>query len=139
MSKAVRSRNPQPIEPGNYPVILEPQAVSDLIGSLTGAFDARPAEEGRSAFSAKDGKTHLGEPMFSERLNLYSDPNHPELPTATATDEGMPATRLSLVKGGVIDNLRYARYWAQEKKRDARQARPTSSWRAPRHRPRWTT
>ena len=119
VNKAVRSRNPQPIEPGNYPVILEPQAVSDLIGTLTGTFDARPAEEGRSAFSAKDGKTHLGEPMFSERLNLYSDPNPPELPTATATNEGVPATRLSLVKGGVIENLVYGRYWAQEKKRDA--------------------
>jgi predicted Zn-dependent protease len=119
VNKAVRSRNPQPIEPGNYPVILEPQAVSDLIGTLTGTFDARPAEEGRSAFSAKDGKTHVGEPMFSERLNLYSDPNHPELPTATATNEGVPATRLSLVKGGVIENLVYGRYWAQEKKREA--------------------
>ena len=119
VNKAVQSRNPLPIEPGNYPVILEPQAVADLIGTLTGAFDARPAEEGRSAFSAKDGKTHLGEPMFSERVNLYSDPNHPELPTATATTEGVPATRLSLVKGGVIENLVYSRYWAQEKKRDA--------------------
>jgi predicted Zn-dependent protease len=91
VNKAGRSRNPQPIEPGNYPVILEPQAVADLIGTLTGAFDARPAEEGRSAFSAKDGKTHLGDAMFSERVNLYSDPNHPELPTATATNEGVPA------------------------------------------------
>jgi len=119
VNKAVRSRNPQPIEPGNYPVILEPQAVADLIGTLTGAFDARPAEEGRSAFSTKDSKTRLGEAMFSERLNLFSDPNHAELPTATATNEGVPASRLSLVKGGVIENLVYSRYWAQEKKRDA--------------------
>ena len=117
VTKAVRSRNPLPIEPGNYPVILEPQAVSDLIGFLTNAFDARTADEGRSAFSAKDGKTRLGEAMFSERVNLYSDPQHPELPAAPATDEGIPAERLSLVKAGVIDNLRYSRYWAQEKKR----------------------
>lgn len=119
VSKAVRSRNPLPIEPGNYPVILEPQAVSDLISFLTGAFDARTADEGRSAFSAKDGKTQLGEAMFSERVNLYSDPTHAELPASPATSEGVPATRLSLVKGGVIENLAYSRYWAQEKKRDA--------------------
>jgi predicted Zn-dependent protease len=119
VNKAVKSRNPQPIEPGNYPVILEPQAVSDLLGFVTGAFDARTAEEGRSAFSAKDGKTRLGEAMFSERVNLYSDPNHAELPATPATDEGVPATRLSLVKAGVIENLRYNRFWAQEKKRDA--------------------
>jgi predicted Zn-dependent protease len=116
VTKAARSRNPQPIEPGNYPVILEPQAVSDLIGFLTGAFDARTADEGRSAFSAKDGKTRLGEAMFSERINLYSDPQHPELPATPATDEGIPAARVSLVKAGVIETFRYSRYWAQEKK-----------------------
>jgi predicted Zn-dependent protease len=116
VGKAVRSRQPLPIEPGNYPVILEPQAVSDLIGFLTGAFDARTAEEGRSAFSTKDGKTHLGEAMFSERLNLYSDPMHPELPATPVTDEGIPASRLPLVENGVIKNLRYSRFWAQEKK-----------------------
>ena len=116
VNKAVRSRQPLPIEPGNYPVILEPQAVSDLIGFLTGAFDARTAEEGRSAFSAKDGKTRLGEAMFSERINLYSDPQHAELPATPATEEGIAASRLSLVKAGVIDNFRYSRYWAQEKK-----------------------
>ncbi len=119
VTKAVRSRNPRPIEPGNYPVILEPQAVSDLIGFFTGNFDARTADEGRSAFSGKDGKTRLGEAMFSERLNLYSDPMHAELPASPATNEGVPASRLSLVKAGVIENLTYSRYWAQEKKRDA--------------------
>lgn len=119
VDKAMRSRNPLPIQPGNYPVILEPQAVSDLIGTLTGAFDARPAEEGRSAFSGRDGKTRLGEAMFSERINLYSDPGHPDLPATPATNEGVPATRLSLIKGGVVDNFVYSRYWAQERKRDA--------------------
>jgi len=119
VNKAVRSRQPLPIEPGNYPVILEPQAVSDVIGFLTAAFDARTAEEGRSAFSAKDGKTRLGETMFSERLNLYSDPMHAELPASPATDEGIPAARLSLVRNGVIENFRYNRFWAQERKRDA--------------------
>jgi len=119
VNKAVKSRNPQPIEPGNYPVILEPQAVSDLLGFLNSAFDARTAEEGRSALSAKDGKTHLGEAMFNDKVNLYSDPNHAELPATPATNEGVPATRLPLIKNGVIENLVYSRYWAQEKKRDA--------------------
>jgi predicted Zn-dependent protease len=119
VNKAVRSRNPLPIEPGNYPVILEPQAVSDLLGFFTGAFDARTADEGRSALSGKDGKTRLGEAMFSERVNLYSDPMHAELPAAPATNEGIPATRLSLVKAGVIENLTYSRFWAQEKRRAA--------------------
>ena len=112
VNKAVQSRNPRPIEPGVYPVILEPQAVADLMGFLTGAFDARTADEGRSAFSAKDGKTRVGERLFNERLNLYSDPMHPEMPATPATAEGVPATRLSLVKGGVVEHLVSQRYWA---------------------------
>jgi predicted Zn-dependent protease len=119
VGKAVRSREPRLIEPGVYPVILEPQAVADLIGFLTNNLDARTADEGRSAFSAKDGKTRVGEPLFNERLNLYSDPAHPELPATPSTAEGIPASRLSLIKGGVLENLAYSRFWAQEKKRDA--------------------
>ena len=118
VGKAVRSRNPRPIEPGTYPVILEPQAVSDLMGSLTNAFDARTADEGRSAFSAKGGKTRVGEKMFNERLNLYGDPMHAEMPATPSTNEGIPATRLSLIRGGVVENLEYSRFWAREQKRE---------------------
>lgn len=118
VGKAVRSRLPKPIEPGTYPVILEPQAVSDLIGFLTNAFDARTADEGRSAFSAKGGLTRVGDSLFNDRISLYSDPMHPELPAVPSTDEGVPASRLSVIKGGVLENLEYSRFWAQERKRE---------------------
>ena len=116
VGKAVRSQQPKAIEPGVYPVILEPQAVQDLLGFLTGALDARNADEGRSALSAKDGKTRVGEQLFSEQINLYSDPMHPDMPAVPSTNEGIPATRVSLIKGGVLENLIYSRYWAQQKK-----------------------
>ena len=116
VEKAVRSRQPKPIEPGTYPVILEPQAVADLMGFLTNSFDARTADEGRSAFSAKDGKTRLGEKLFNERINLYSDPMHADLPAVPSTSEGVPASRLSFVKAGVLETLQYSRFWAQERK-----------------------
>ena len=118
VGKAVRSQQPKAIEPGTYPVILEPQAVGDLIGFLTNAFDARTADEGRSALSAKDGKSRLGEKLFSDQINLYSDPMHPELPALPITSEGIPASRLSLVKAGVVENLEYSRYWAEQRKRE---------------------
>ena len=118
VNKAVRSRAPKPIEPNVYPVILEPQAVADLMGFLTGTFDARTADEGRSAFSAKGGETKLGERLFSERISLYSDPMHPEMPAAPATSEGVPASRLSLINAGALDNLLYSRFWARERKRE---------------------
>jgi predicted Zn-dependent protease len=117
VDKAVRSRGPKPIEPGVYPVLLEPQAVADLLGFLTASFDARNTDEGRSAYSGKDGASKVGEPLFSERLNIFSDPMHPEMPAAPLTAEGVPASRLSLVKAGVLENLEYTRYWAQERQR----------------------
>jgi predicted Zn-dependent protease len=118
VGKAVRSREPKAIEPGTYPVILEPQAVADLMGFLANSFDARTADEGRSAFSAKDGKTRLGEKLFNERISLYSDPMHADLPALPSTGEGIPAARLSLIKSGVLENLEYTRFWAQERRRE---------------------
>jgi predicted Zn-dependent protease len=118
IAKAVRSRQPRPIEPGAYPVILEPQAVADLVGFLTDAFDARTAEEGRSPFSATEGRTRIGEALFDRRLNLYSDPMHRDLPVVPATGEGIPAVRLSLIKAGVLENLQSTRFWARERKRE---------------------
>jgi predicted Zn-dependent protease len=119
VNKAVRSQNPKAIEPGAYPVILEPEAVANLLGFLTGSFDARSAEEGRSAFAGKDGKTRLGEKIFSERIKLYSDPMHADMPAAPATGDGIPAARLPLIENGALQTLEYSRFWAQERKRDA--------------------
>jgi predicted Zn-dependent protease len=118
VAKAVRARDPRPIEPSTYPVILEPQAVSDLLGFLANAFDARTADEGRSAFSGKDGKTRLGEKLFNDRITLYSDPMHREMPAVPSTTEGVPASTVLLIKAGVLENLEYSRFWAQERKRE---------------------
>ncbi|HEU4766952.1 MAG TPA: TldD/PmbA family protein [Pyrinomonadaceae bacterium] len=113
--KAIESRNPRVLEPGVYPAILEPQAVVDLIGQLAFSFDARSAEEGRSPFSAPGGKTKLGQKIFDERINVYSDPWHPELPGSKSAQGGLPAEKMYLVRNGVLENLVYSRYWAKQK------------------------
>jgi predicted Zn-dependent protease len=113
--KALDARNPKTLEPGVYPVILEPQAVADLLSNITFAFDARSADEGRSPFSAPGGKTKLGEKIFDERINIYSDPWNPELPGSQAAQSGIPAQRVYLVRNGVLENLIYSRFWAKQK------------------------
>jgi predicted Zn-dependent protease len=42
---------------------------------------------------------------------------HPELPAVPSTAEGVPAARLSIIKAGVLENLDYSRFWAQERQR----------------------
>jgi predicted Zn-dependent protease len=86
--------------------------VADLLNL---GFDARNAEEGRSAFSAADGKTRRGEKIFDERLNVYSDPWNPDLPGSQATQAGLPAEKIYLVRNGVLENLVYSRFWAQKR------------------------
>lgn len=113
--KALDARNPRVLEPGVYPAILEPQAVADLLGFITFTFDARSAEEGRSPFSLPGGKTKIGEKIFDERLNVYSDPWHPELPGSASAQGGLPAQKIHLVRNGVLENLIYSRYWAKQK------------------------
>jgi predicted Zn-dependent protease len=113
--KALESRNPRLLEPGVYPAILEPQAVADLLGFFGFGFDARSAEEGRSPFSAPGGKTKVGEKIFDERLNVYSDPWHSDLPGSKSAQGGLPAQKIHLVRNGVLENLIYSRFWAKQK------------------------
>jgi len=112
VQKALRSKDPRTLEPGIYPVILEAQAADDLIRL---GFDARSADEGRSPYSAPGGKTKLGEKIFDERVNIYSDPWHPDLPGAPWAQDGIPAQKIYFVRNGVLENLHYSRYWAKEK------------------------
>ena len=112
--KAVASRNPTAIEPGMYTVVLEPQAVADLIPLLGGAFNGRAADEGRSPFSKRGGGTKLGEKIADERVTIYSDPTDTDLLAAPFDAEGLPIGRHLWIENGILRNLTYTRYWAQK-------------------------
>ena len=113
--KASQSITARAIEPGKYTVILEPAAGIVLLENLYGSLDARSADEGRSFLSKPDGKTRLGEKMLDEQVTLYSDPLNEELPTNNYSDEGLPQVKTTWIEKGVIKNLYYSRYWAQQK------------------------
>jgi predicted Zn-dependent protease len=114
--RALEGRDARALEPGAYTVILEPQAVADLLGGLAFSFDARGAEEGRSPYSVPGNKTRVGEKIFDERLNIYSDPWNVELPGSMAAQAGLPAQKIYIVKNGVLQNLVYTRAYAAIKK-----------------------
>lgn len=113
--KALDGANARTLGPGMYTVVLEPQAVADLLGNLSFGFNARNAEEGRSVYSAPGGKTKLGEKIFDERITIYSDPWNAELPGSQSSQGGIPAEKLYMVRNGVLENLIYNRYWAKQK------------------------
>jgi predicted Zn-dependent protease len=115
IEKARASRNPVAIEPGRYTVILEPQAVGDLVQLLAFALDARSADEGRSAFSRQGGGTKIGEKIVDPRVTLFSDPADAQLLGQPWTGEGLPLGREVWIENGTLKQLNYSRFWAQKK------------------------
>lgn len=114
IQKAKMSRNPVAIEPGRYTVILEPQAVGDLVQLLAFALDARSADEGRSAFSKQGGGTKVGEKVVDERVTLFSDPTDTQLLSNAFDGQGLAAHRQVWIDKGVLKKLTYSRFWAQK-------------------------
>ena len=115
LQKARASVKAQALEPGKYTVILEPLAAADLLQNMMRSMDARSADEGRSFLSQKGGKTKLGEKLFDERVNIYSDPFNPLIPSAPFTADGRLQEKINWVEKGVVKNMSYSRFWADKK------------------------
>ncbi len=118
-AKATGSIGARAIEPGKYTVILEPVAVAYLLESMFFGLDARSADEGRSFMSKPGGGNRLGDQLMDPKVNIYTDPFNPDLPSSTWNREGQPIVKRSWIEGGVVKNLTYSRYWAQKKGVDA--------------------
>jgi len=114
IEKAELSRNPVAIEPGRYTVILEPQAVGDLVSLVAFYADARAADEGRSPFVKQGGGNKIGEKIADERVSLYSDPYDPKILADPFDGEGFPLTRRNWIDKGVLTEMQYGRFWAKK-------------------------
>lgn len=115
IDKAVLSKEAKAIEPGKYTVILEPAAGENLISNLGFSINARTADEGRSFMSKEGGGTKIGEKIVDERVNLWSDPLNSEVPTGTWNGSGQALKKTNWIENGVVKNLAYSRYWAEQK------------------------
>lgn len=112
--KAEMSRGGGPaLEPGAYTVVLEAQAVADLLGFLRSSLGARAADEGRSFFSRPGGNA-IGEALFGPQMRLRSDPMDPVAPSTPFSDEGLPLQPSVWIDQGKLLALTRSRYWAQK-------------------------
>jgi predicted Zn-dependent protease len=115
IEKALQSRNAKAIEPGKYTVIMEPAASIDLLQNMARSFNARTADEGRSFMSKEGGGTKMGEKIVDERVNFYSDPTNPLVPSAPWNGDGSAVKKTDWIKNGEVNNLFYSRFWAEKK------------------------
>ncbi|MBI3647431.1 MAG: TldD/PmbA family protein [Actinobacteria bacterium] len=96
--KAVASRNPKPLDPGDYVVVLEPAAVSTLVGFLAFVgFGGRYLIENRSCLSGKQGSK-----VAAEAISIWDDGTDPHTLGVPFDFEGVPRRRVDLVKDGVF-------------------------------------
>jgi predicted Zn-dependent protease len=96
--KASASQRPKPLDPGVSTVVLEPSAVSTLVGFLawTG-LGGRMLAEDRSCLSGKEG-TQVAAPSIS----IWDDAADPQTLGIGFDFEGVPRQRVDLVKDGVF-------------------------------------
>ena len=112
--KADISRDAKALDPGKYVVVLEAQAVANLLEFLLESLDARAADEGRSWFSHPDGGTRIGEELFHNSITLRSDPADADNPATPFAEAGEAHRILRWVSDGVLENLSRSRFWADK-------------------------
>jgi PmbA protein len=108
--KAMESRKPQKIEPGEYTVVLEHAATADFLLFLSWeAFGGRPFLEGRSCLSGK-----LGEKVFGDNITIKDDAYNPLTNGLPFDFEGMPRNAVTLVEAGIAKAVVHDRETAKE-------------------------
>jgi len=108
--KAAASRRPQDLDPGRYTVVLEPAAVSTLVGFLAWiGFGGRLLAEGRSCFSGKEGQQ-----VAQLAITIHDDATSPLTIGLPFDFEGTPRRRVDLIRDGVFLDGVYDRRTAKQ-------------------------
>lgn len=101
------ARDAADVEPGSWPVVLQPGAVADVLGLLSFyGYSGRAVREGRSF-------VRLGTRQLDPTVTLVSDPLDSRIPAMPFDEEGTPAQPFDLVRTGVSTGLAYDRRGAQ--------------------------
>jgi predicted Zn-dependent protease len=114
IEKARASRNPVAVEPGRYTVVMEPQAVGDIVQLMGYYTGAREADEGRSPFVKEGGGNKIGMKVVDSRVSIISDPFDPDLRGQPFDFDGLPLDRQVWIENGILKQLYYTRFWAKK-------------------------
>jgi predicted Zn-dependent protease len=111
----ISREEPIQIEPGEYEVILEPYAVSELLSFLGYlGFHALAVQEGRSFFCHR-----FGEKMVDEKVTIYDDGLDPEGLQVPFDFEGIPKKKVTFFDRGVAREVTYDSFTAGREGKDS--------------------
>lgn len=106
IDKALRSQNPQTLEPGEYEVILEEYAVGEMLLYM--------AYLGLGALSVQEDRSfmQLGRQLMSPQITLSDDGHDPQGIISPFDAEGVTRQRVTLINKGVCEAVVYDSYTA---------------------------
>ena len=105
--KCELAKNPKPLKPGKYRVILEPEAVANLLEWLGYiGFGARSLLE-KTSFLAD----RIGQKIFHDELTIYDDGKDTSGVAIPFDFEGVPKKKVMFVKNGVAKGVVYDSYY----------------------------
>jgi PmbA protein len=90
-----------PLASGEYPVVLTPHAVGDLLLPVISCCNGRAVAKGISPW-----KDRLGEDMFDARITIYDDGLLQNgVGSAYFDGEGVPTQKTAIIEDGVLKNF----------------------------------
>ena len=113
LQTARSAQHPRAIDPGDYKVVFEPQAVHDLLEFLFWDMEARDADEGTTVFAGTVGRR-----LCSQKVTIATRLDDPELPARPFGQDGLPVRNTTWIEGGEVKRLRHDRFWAAHKATD---------------------
>ena len=103
VDSALQKLGGEPAPTGQYPVVFDSQAMSDLLATFSGIFSSEAAQKGLSRLADAQG-TVIASPL----VTLTDDPFHPENPMPMPFDaEGSPTRTKNIIENGVLTTLLY--------------------------------
>ena len=105
---ALRAAGPRSLDPGDYTVVLAPEAVADIVRFLGWyGMSAKAVEEGRSFMTG-----HMGDKILSPLVTILDDALESTASGLTFDYEGVPKQRVTLIDAGVASAFVTDSYWA---------------------------
>ncbi|MBR6826317.1 MAG: TldD/PmbA family protein [Oscillospiraceae bacterium] len=90
-------------ETGVYPVVFNPEAMSDLLSTYSSIFSSEAAQKGLSKLAGQEGAV-----IASEAVTIVDDPFHKDNPVPCPFDgEGSPTFTKNIVEKGELKTLLY--------------------------------
>ncbi len=115
VDKALSSKDRQPVEPGEYPVILEEYAVEEMLSYL--------AYVGLGALSVQEGRSFMcdrfGQQIVGQNITLWDDGLDPTGLPMPFDFEGVPKQKVMLIENGIARGVVYDSYTAAREGRES--------------------